>query len=91
MAMVSRPDQLTPREREEFEQEKEVIKMQSDHTLAVKQLDVEVAKIEARWTILLKLPLYLILLPVRILFAFAYIIAVATKQELPKEFWDYMK
>ena len=91
MGMTSMPDVLTAREREEFEQEKIVVQMQSEHTLKLKELELEVAKIEAKWTVLLKLPLYIVMLPVRILFGLAYICSMFTKKELPEEFWKFIK
>jgi hypothetical protein len=92
MALVGSgsPD-MTPREREEFKQEKEAAQMQIDYQLQAKQLDLEVAKIEARWSVLLKIPIIIVRLPILILFGIALIISVITKKDLPKEFWDFIK
>lgn len=87
--MLQKPDQiaLTPREREEFEQEKEAAAIQTAYNLQSKEMDVEIARIENRWT---KLPMLLIKLPVFILFGIAFIIAVSANRELPKEFWRFL-
>jgi len=81
---------MSPKEREEFEQEKEFALMQSEHSIRIKELELEVAKIEARWSVLFKIPLLIIKLPVLMLFAIAYIVAVARGKEPSKDFWDFI-
>lgn len=81
---------MTPKEREEFEQEKTVAEMQTELTLKLKEMELEIAKIETRWSVLLKLPLAIVLLPVRLLLAVAYIVAVARKHEPADNFWEFM-
>lgn len=82
---------MTPREYQEFENEKTLAEMQIDYNLKVKAMELEVAKIEAKWTVLYKIPLMIIKLPVAILFGIAVIFSTVTKVELPQQFWDYLK
>lgn len=91
MPRIGIPDELTPRERDEFEQQKELIEMQGGFTLKRTEYEIELSKIEARWTNLLRLPFAIILLPVKFILAFAIPISVITKRELPTEFWEFMK
>lgn len=90
MALNTSRTELTDREREEFEQEKTFAQLQSDHSLRLKELELEVAKIEAKWSVLLKIPVTLVKLPMLILFGFALIISTITKKDMPDRFWDYL-
>lgn len=82
---------LTPREYEEFNQRKEFFEMQAQHELAVKDKELEVMRLEAKWSSWMKLPVMVLMLPVRVVMSFAVIISAITKQPLPQQFWDYMK
>lgn len=83
-------DQLTPREREEYEQEKELAQIQAHFQLEFKDRELVLRKLEARWSSWLRLPMALLWLPIRLVMALAIPISVITKKELPKEFWDFM-
>lgn len=89
MAIMS-SNELTPREYELFNQRKEEFEMQSAHSKEMKQLELEIEKLEAKWSSWLKIPITIVKLPVLILFAIAYICSVFMKQEMPEEFWDFM-
>jgi hypothetical protein len=84
-------EKLTPREREELGWEKEATKLQIEHAEKISQMNLEVRKLEARWTQLFKLPMALIWLPIRLVMAFAIPISVISKKELPDKFWEFMK
>jgi len=90
MVMQSAGDQLTPREYEQYNQQKEMWELQRAHAVEMKQLEIEVMKLEAKWRAWLKLPVVIITLPIRFLFGIAYIVAVARKTELGDNFWTYM-
>lgn len=89
MAITQR-DQLSPREYEEFNQRKEMFEMQAQHELAVKDKEIALATLEAKWSSWLRIPLFIIMLPVRFLFGIAYIVAVSRKFELGDRFWSFM-
>ena len=89
MAMQHR-ETLTPREYEEWNQRKEMFELQAQHELAVKDKEIALATLEAKWSSWLRIPLFIIMLPVRILFGIAYCIAVARKFELSDRFWSFM-
>ena len=82
---------MTDKEREEFKQEKEAAEIQSAHAIKIKELELEVAKLEARWSSWLKLPMAIIMLPVRIILAIAFVICSITKFEPPQVFWDVLR
>lgn len=83
--------ELTPREREELNWEKEATKLQVAYAEKVKEMDLEVRKLEAKWSSLFRLPMSIIWLPIRFVMAFAIPISVITKKELPDKFWEFMK
>jgi hypothetical protein len=83
--------ELTMRERETFDQEKEMAQMQVDYNLRVKEMELEVAKIEARWSVLFRIPIMIIKLPVFLFFGIALIVSLIVKKDLPDQFWAYLK
>lgn len=88
--MRQQSEKLTQRELDEFEQEKEVAKLQAEYQLKFKTLELEIKKIETRWSQIFRIPMAIILLPVRLLMAIAFISSTITKKELPQEYWDFM-
>lgn len=87
---IQSSEQLTPREWAQYNNEKEMWELQATHALRMKDKEIEVMKLEAKWRAWLKLPVVIITLPVRFLFGIAYIVAVARKTELGDNFWQYM-
>ena len=79
-------DKMTDFEREEFQQEKTVVEMQLEHAQKMKEMELEIARLEARFSSWLKLPLIVITLPVRVVLALGYAIGMIRKQPDP-EFW----
>lgn len=84
-------EQLTPREFEEFNQQKEMFELQARQQLALKDREIELARLEAKWSAWLKLPLVIITLPVRVLFAFGYLVHAVRKTEPSEAFWRFMR
>lgn len=91
MSLTNSRDEMTAREREEFAQEKEAAAIQAEYNLKIKEMEIEVARMEARWSSWLKLPLMIIKLPVFIVFGIAYCIAMAVKHDPPESFWKFLK
>lgn len=82
------PEQLTEREREMNEHEALMLDKQIEHVQKTKALELEMAKLEVRWTSWLKT---IIKLPVYILFGIAFCISMITKKEMPEDFWRFLK
>jgi len=82
---------LTPREREELDWEKQLSRMQMDYGLKVEQLKADIAKLEAKWTVVFRIPLEVICLPVKLVLALAIPICMISGYQLPKEYWEFMK
>lgn len=84
-------DTLTPREYELHNQRKEMFEMQAQHELAVKERELEVMRLEAKWGSWMKLPIMILMLPIRVVLAIAFIPSVFVKKELPDEYWHMLK
>lgn len=85
---IEQSGQLSP---QEMAYEREMFDKQTAFQLEVKKLELEVAKIEAKWASWLKLPSQIIKLPLYVLLGIAYIVSMITKKEVPPAFWDLLK
>lgn len=74
-----------------MEYEKEEAALSREFGLRMKELDIEVQKLESKWSALLRIPITIIKLPVYVLFGIAYIVAVARKQEPSDNFWNFLR
>lgn len=91
MSLHTVREQMSEREREEFQQEKEAAAIQGNYNLEIKKMDLEIAREEAKWTNVLRLPIAIITIPVKLLMALGYLVAVAKKTEPSKEYWDFLR
>lgn len=83
--------ELTPKEHLLLEAERDEARLSREHQLAIKRLDIEVKKLEAKWSAWIKLPSLIIKLPLFIILGIGYIFAIMFKQSPPKEFWNLLK
>lgn len=83
MAITYR-DELTPREREEMDFTREENEKN-------RQYNLEVAKLENRWTQLFKIPLALLSLPVKFVLAFALISYTIKGTPVPDSYWKALR
>lgn len=82
--MIERSETLSPREWSEHNNAKEILEMQLDHAKAIKAMDVEVAKLEAKWSSWLTIPVTIITLPVRVLSLLPLTVYAITRQDVPE-------
>lgn len=82
---------LTPRERAELDWEKESARMQIDYAEKVQAMELEIKKLETKWTQLFRIPEALLRLPIKLILSLAIPISVITKHDLPEKFWEYLK
>jgi hypothetical protein len=82
---------LTPRERAELDWEREYAKLQVEYGTKVQELDLEVRKLEAKWSSLLRLPLAVVLLPVKLIMALAVPISAVSGKQVPEKLWELLK
>lgn len=90
MAIVTQGE-LTNREREEMEFQQQMFDRQAEHTQKVKAMELEVTKIQAKWSSLLRLPIIVVKMPLFIFMGVAYCIAVARRHEPSEAFWNLLK
>jgi hypothetical protein len=84
-------DQLTPRESIQHDWSMDEFRMQSEHAIVMKKLEIEEQRLEAKWASWLRIPVTIIKLPVYLVMAFGYVIAMARKKNPPDKFWDYLR
>ena len=89
--MIETRETLTPRELMEYEQHKEMFQAEAEYRLALKDKEMELARLEGKWSSWLRIPITLIKLPVYLVLAVAYCIAVARKHEVSEDFWRLLK
>jgi hypothetical protein len=83
-------EEMTAREYQQHQHDLEMFDRQAAQVLAVKDRELALAKLEAKWSSWLKIPITIIKLPVLILFGIAYIVATARKHEPSAEFWKFI-
>lgn len=99
---IQENEQLTPREHIIMENERDEARLIREHAITIKQLEwsikreenqakIELKKLEAKWSSLLRIPTLIIKLPIMVVLSFGYIVAVFRKQEPTKSFWSYMQ
>ena len=89
MAFIERSE-FTPRELEEMRRAKEEADANRAHAIRLKEMELEAKKIDLKWSQIFKIPLALILLPVKIVCSFALLVAYARKHEPSASFWDFL-
>lgn len=88
---LNQRNELTAREYELYNQQKEMFELQTAHAERIKRLDIEAAKLEAKITSWFKIPLTLLKLPLFILLVIPLSIYAGRKQEVPAELWRLLK
>lgn len=91
MLQSNRGIEVSPREYAGWQHEKEMLQLQIQHEQKIKELDLEVRKIEAQFASWLKLPITIIKLPVYVLLSIAYIVQSFKKEpKSVQQFWDFI-
>jgi hypothetical protein len=94
--------ELTPKEHLLMENDNEQGRLIREYNITIKQLELEVQReknmaaielkrLEAKWSSLLRLPSQIIKLPVFLLLGLGYIVSVIRKTDVSKDFWNYLK
>ena len=90
MKTINARESLTEREREEFDQEKTIAQLQADYQLKYKEMEMELQRIQTRWTQVFRLPFAILMLPVRFVFGLGYIAHAVRGTKPDDKFWDYL-
>jgi len=84
-------DEVTPREWAIWNREDENLRLQLAHQKEIKAMEVEVGKINSKWTTIFRLPLALIALPVKLLLVFVFIVYAIRGIEPPESLVSFIK
>ena len=87
MLNSNRLENITPREYEEHQWEVDMFDKQAAHAIKMKELDIQASKLEAKISSWFKVPLYLLMLPVRVLLVIPLCIYAAKKEAVPEALW----
>jgi hypothetical protein len=101
LPIVDSPE-LSPREHILLENERDEARLVREHQVTLKRLELEIVReksqaqielrrLEAKWSSWLALPKTFIKLPVYLLFGLGYIVHAAKKQEPSKSFWRFLQ
>ena len=82
--------EMSSREREEFEQEKEIAILQGDYQLKYREMDLEIKRLEMKWTQVFRLPAFIILLPVKLIAALGLLGYAVRKSSPPEKYWEFL-
>ena len=85
------PDNLTPREHEQMRYEEEQEKRQIEYATAMKDKEIELAKMEAKWSAWLRIPILILKMPVLLVLGLAYIVHAIRGIEPSENFWNMLK
>lgn len=83
MPIQSRED-MTPREVIQHGWEVDMFTMQSEHTLKVKELQLQQSKVDSRIGALLRIPLLIVMLPVKILAIIPVTVYAVRGKDIPE-------
>lgn len=91
MRGVEHPE-LTPREFAIQAHEKEMYELQVQHEQTIKRMELEITRLDTKWSSWLRIPITLIKLPVYCLLAVGYIVTAFRDDNEPSvPFWDLMR
>lgn len=90
MPMVTSME-LTPREREDREFEREMWDKKASHAIEIKKLEIESEKQHNRLSAWFSIPITIVKLPIFLLFGVGYIIHVIRKTEPSEKFWFFLR
>lgn len=91
MLVQSDNDRLTERELSLMQHEREMAELYNEQARVIKDKEVNLAALEAKWASWLRIPKILIMLPVYILFGLGYLVHAFRKTEPSEKFWDLLR
>ncbi len=81
---------LTPREQQQYENDKEIMRMQMDHQKEIRAMELQVERLSASFASWLKIPLFILSLPVKILLVIPVAIYAVRGKEVPEQLWKLL-
>lgn len=90
MPIINRDD-VSPREWAMWNHDKEMLELQMAHAKQMKELEVESNRINSKWTTIFRLPLALIILPVKVLVVVPLAVYAIRGIEPPESLVSFMR
>lgn len=90
MPIVNRED-VSPREWATWNKDKELLEMQMEHAKQMKELEVESNRINSKWTTIFRLPLALIILPVKLVIVSVLVVYAIRGIEPPESITSFLR
>lgn len=84
-------DRLSEREAAVMAHEREMTVLYNEQARIIKDKEVNLTALEAKWASWLRIPKILIMLPVYILFGLGYLVHAFRKSEPSDRFWDLLR
>lgn len=84
-------NELTPREREEMDFTREENEKNRAFELEKARLTNELAKIEQRWNQLFRIPLVILMLPIKLVVSLALPLAILAKSDVAQDLLKFLK
>lgn len=90
MPIVNRED-VSPREWSTWNHDKEMLELQMAHAKQMKELEVESNRINSKWTTIFRLPLALIILPVKLVIVSVLVVYAIRGIEPPESITSFLR
>lgn len=84
-------EEMTPREMALQRHEKEMLELEIKHSEKLKEQDIELAKLEAKWNSWLKIPTTIIKLPIYFIIGLSCIVYAIRGVDPSEDFWNFIK
>jgi hypothetical protein len=88
---IQTSEQLTPREYETMNYEKEMYELQAAHAVKIKELDIQAAKLEAKISSWFRLPVTIVKLPLFLLMVVPLTAYAVKGKKVPAEYWTLLR
>lgn len=84
-------DNITPAESTRHSWDDEERRLEREHDITTRKLELEVLKQQNRWDTLLRIPITIVKLPVYLVLGVGIATALARGKELPERIWEQLR
>lgn len=89
--MITNKSELSQREYEQMQHQKEMLEIQTLHTQKIKAIEYEVVKLESKWASWLRIPITIVKLPILFVASVAFIVYAIRGTEPPENLISIFK
>lgn len=91
MILTNSADNISPAESTRHSWDEEDKRQAREYDLQCRKLELDIIRTESNWNSFFKLPITIIRMPVYIIMAFGYVVAMIRGNEPSQNFWDFIK